>query len=114
MEEFQQAVEERGALESYWVVHIKSHKTNGPAQLIIPAHLKPLYDRYYELRRGKGTSNLFFVNSLGRQPSKLPAVVKCFAKQYNVELPALTTHRKVIATKASALSEQQQEQVASL
>lgn len=64
------------------------------------------------MRRGRGSSRLFFVNHEGKQPSKLPSSVQALAKEYGVSIPNLNTHRKVATTKASTLRPEEQEQVA--
>ena len=117
VDEFQNARREMRGDKAYWLVLVKHHETAtslGPAPLIVSDELKPLYDRFNQLRSGRGDSDLFFVNNDGNKPSRLPSLVQAFAREYQVSLPALTTHCKVVATKAAALPEHQQEKVAAL
>ena len=69
--EFDDAIrkEKDGNLYMYISEH-KAATAKVPAQLVIPDEIKALYDRSAEARRGRGTSNLFFVNDKGVQPSK--------------------------------------------
>ena len=63
VEEYQTAVREENNGKMYWIVHVCNHKTassKGPAQLVILASLKNLFDKYLLVRRGRGSSNLFF------------------------------------------------------
>ena len=80
--------------------------------MVIPGDIKDLFDKYALARKGRGTNDLFFVSASGIQPSRLTACVQAFAKEYGVELPCLTTHRKVVGTQASSFNPQQQEKVA--
>lgn len=118
IEEFHNSTIEIVDSKQYHIIQVSMHKTSaayGPAKVVVPLDLHEKMQKFLDFRRGRGKLNNFFVHYDGTKVDKITRLVQTYAKKkYNVMLPNPTFHRSVVATRASALTEGEQEKVSGL